>query len=139
MSDFDRRWRRLARAASRAATPPLPPPPDGGLLLRRATVASPAAPQWPRALATAAAVGLLWAVALPAAVPAWRASHALFVRLGASAPVPPVLGAPALAAPAVPRLLPSAALSTPGLPPLPDPVRQVVPPVTEAPSAKETP
>ena len=107
MSDFDRRWQRLARAAARASAAPLPPAPDGARLLRRAKDGAVAVAPWPRPLASALAVGLLWAVAGLAATPAWRVAREALVRLEPGSPH-------------VPSTLPSPALAKPRLPPLPD-------------------
>lgn len=107
MSDFDRRWRGLARAAARAGAAPLPPAPDGARLLRHAKEEAISVARWPRPLANALVVGLLWAVAVPAATPAWRVAREVLVRLEAGAPH-------------VPSTLPSPALAKPRLPPLPD-------------------
>lgn len=117
MSGFDERWGRLARAASRMGDSPLPPAPDGARLLRRAAAARAGASPASRRLAPALALTLLWAAAIPAALPAWRASRAVWVRLVWALPAK---GAPDLAAPPPPSSLPPKALGPPRLPPLPD-------------------
>ena len=118
MSDFDVRWKRLARAAARAGAAPLPPAPDGASLLRHAKGGTGAGAPGPRPLAVAFAVGLLWAVAVPAVGPAWRTGRESLARLEARAGGRGTRGS-AVAAPAVPSSLPSNALAKPQLPRLP--------------------
>jgi hypothetical protein len=115
---FDERWRDLVRAAARAGEPPLPRVPDGARLHRRAAAAVERRPARSGRPLAALAVGLLWAVAIPAIPPAWRASQALLSRLGA--PVLPVSAAPAAGAPALPRALPALVPPRPLPLPLPD-------------------
>jgi hypothetical protein len=123
MSDFDRRFKLLARAAARAIEPPLPPPPDGARLRRLAEAAGACRPRpWGEPLPSAVALALLWAVALPAAGPAWRAARGVAVRLASSATAPACCTArPAAQLPSPPS---APELALPRLPPLPNlPVR----------------
>jgi hypothetical protein len=105
MREFDRRWQLLVRAASRAGETPVPDIPDGARLQRRAAVAGAAAARpWRHPWTSGLAVGLLWAVAMPAARPAWQTARDVLARLAESAPAPPTLSAPALALPHLPPL-----------------------------------
>jgi len=137
MSDFDRHWRRLVRAASGAGAAPVPHAPDGARLQRRAAAAAGPVPRpWRQPLPSAVAIALLWAVALPAAQPAWHGAREVLARLAVSAPVRACC--PALPSPPVPSTAP--ALASPQLPPPPDlwPRLRSADPPTDAPP-KETP
>jgi hypothetical protein len=125
MSGFERRWRRLARAASRAGDPPLPPPPDGARLLRLArAVPHAAAWPWARPVPSVLALALLWAMAVPALEPAWRGVRDAGARLAmppairCCGPLPQAPSPPAAPAFARPRL-PSIEEAAPSLPCLP--------------------
>lgn len=119
MSDFERRWRRLARVASRAEESAIPPAPDGAVLQRRAAaLARSAPPARSRPLASAVAIALLWVVALPAASSAWRTAHDVLARLAVSAPAPTCC--PSLPPPPVPSTFSPPALGPPRLPAPPD-------------------
>lgn len=139
MNGFDRRWRLLVRAASRAGEAPIPDVPDGALLQRRAAAAGEsAAPPWRQAWTSGLAVALLWTAAMPAALPAWRSVRDVLTRLAESAAAPACCSVSSV--PAVPSTPSAPTLALPRLPPRPDfLLRRGWPdPPTEAPP-KETP
>ena len=110
MSGFEKRWRTLARSARRAPEPPPVPLRSGWVTLAVARTRSRAepskrrlpgwAPQW---ALPAAAVLLLYALALPAVEPAWASVRGLTNPLAAVPRAPRVPTPPVPAPPSLPR------------------------------------